>query len=152
MSKLRGQLYSFHPKTKTSQAERRALFVSSCAFVSESWCSYSQCFRLHIRFYMHHFHSSCSSLALTANISFSPSPDLSHSSLSLFLTPASASRLTELSVIMYAASGLICRETTDLIHPWKGISDFENSLCRDASTTPRWMHFEDHTASVCHIV
>lgn len=137
MSKLLGQLFSFHPKKKkTCQPERPALFVSSCAFVSESWCSYSQCFRLHIRFYMHHFHSSCSSLALTPNLSFSPSPDLIPLFPSFWHQHLPLVSLNCLQLCM-RVSGLVCRETTDLIHPWKGISDFENTLCRDASTTLR---------------
>lgn len=80
MSKLCVQFNSMHPKKKKKKrpTNREASFICKqlCFCVCELVFIQSFCFRLHIRFYTHHFHSSCSSLALTANLPFSPSPDL----------------------------------------------------------------------------
>ncbi len=130
----------FHPKKtkKKKQTNREAIFICKqlCVCVRELMFIQSFCFRLHIRFYTHHFHSSCSSLALTANLSFSPSPDLIPLFPSFWHQHLPLVSLNCLRLCM-RVSGLVCRETTDLIHPWKGIPDFENTLCRDASTTLR---------------
>lgn len=73
-------VYSFHPKKKKNATDKpqQASFICQqlCVCVRELVFIQCFCFRLHIRFYTHHYYSSCSSLALTANLSFSPSPDL----------------------------------------------------------------------------
>ncbi len=146
-------LFSSKKKTRKTNKPRQSLFVSSCAFVSESWCLYSHS----VSDYTYAF----TRIISTQAVQVWPWPQTSlfllhliYSSLSLLLTPASASRLTELSAIMYA-----CERTRLQRDYWPHTSVkrdswlWKHSLQRCKHNTEVKMNafWGSQPASVCHI-